>query len=350
MKICSKYFILSIVLSLFFNCQANIWDYRISNEEAAQMTTEADDYIDSIEDGLQDREADAILHALKFHPSELKQFRELSSKAYFPVSDKVNEQELSIILPNEEAKGYLYSSKIKNNKRKRLLIFFHSGGLTMGGYQLTQGFCSNLASTGDIDVVSFDYPLLPEHSLSQIIDYIDNIISYFISNSKKFGVEKKNISIGGSGAGANLVLSSLLSIHETGKELSSIIKSVVLFYPVCNFNLDRTESVRKYGRGYGFDYRLAEAFKAALTEEVATDNGAIYESLSKIKMPPTLIITAERDILFDQQTELIKNLKENGFSVRDIIFEGSVHGFIEDGAQKKAFNKAIELTESFLTE
>lgn len=303
--------------------------YSLTTQEQKQITEEAENWIDDMPEGLQDRLSDAISHASQGFYNEINYFRN--------AADTIGVGKYKVKVKNlsggnlGEIPMRLYSST--NSVNTPLLIYFHGGGWNVGSLETTEKFCRALASYGNIKVISVEYPLAPENAYPGALKECIDAVKFIFARYKDWGVDPKKISLGGDGAGGNLALEVFSNLYN---DVS--IKSLVLYYPMIQTSgeLDPI-SKRKYGRGYGFDSRLWEAFRNTYNRK----NNS-YPDYSNL--PPTLLISAGRDIIIEQE----KNFSYNS-NVTYVQFDGALHGFITDGHQKSAFNKAVALTDYFLT-
>lgn len=304
--------------------------FSLDKKAQQQILNEAENWMDDMPEGLFDRLSDAVNHAQHGFYSEIEYFRNAADTVGIG-KYKVNIKDINGG-KSEEIPMRLYSSY--SNSIKPLLIYFHGGGWTMGSIQTVDKFCRALASEGQVNVVSVSYPLAPEkpypvglNKCVEAVEFIKNNISLFESSQDK-------ISLGGDGAGGNLAL-------ETFQKLPGNIniKSLVLFYPLIQTsgNLD-PKSKKEYGRGYGFDSRLWEAYISAY------QNNSDYYASSK-SLPPTLIISPGKDIIIEE----VKNFSLSDSNITLLEFENALHGFITDGHQNTAFSKAVEFTNLFLS-
>ncbi|MCH5225520.1 MAG: alpha/beta hydrolase [Muribaculaceae bacterium] len=321
-----------LFLSIFLSAMAIVAfadNFTLSPAEQKKITEEAEDWIDDMPDGLQDRLSDAVNHALHGFYSEINYFRNMADTtgiSAFPV--KVSEitagngADIPIRIYSPENK--------KTSSSLPLLIYFHGGGWAMGSISGVDKFCRALAAKGNVIVASVDYPLAPEHPFPAASLKAVEAIEYLAKNSIKWNADANNLSLGGDGAGGNIALTAFNSLPSSIK-----VHSLVLYYPLIQTKgqLDPA-SKRQYGRGYGFDSRLWETFSQAYNAPFSD---------YKRPLPPTLLISAGRDIIISQEKEFagINN-------VRYIEFSGAIHGFITDGQQKTAFKKAVELTDYFI--
>ena len=300
--------------------------FAINKADQEKISNEAEDWMDDMPDGLQDRLSDAVSHAMHGFFSEIQYFRNYSDTTQIG-KYKVNVKD---IYGGESGniQMRLYFSNL--DPKAPLLIYFHGGGWSLGSINTTDNFCRALVSEGNIKVISVEYPLSPENSYPSALISGCEAVEYILNQSKIWSFNLQEVSMGGDGAGGDLVLSIYPKLRRP-----NLIKKLVLYYPLLAGNLN-PELKKKYGRGYGFDSRVWEAFQMSY-------KGDKREYPKQI--PPTLLIGAGRDIIIDK----IESFKLGYDGVTYVEFEGALHGFISDGHQKTAFEKAVEITYKFLT-
>lgn len=307
---------------------------NLTKEEAVKIYNEAENWIDDIPDGLQDRMADAVYHAKRGVTSELQYFRNYN----IPISEDVKDISVidTIAGPDSGIKIRIYSQSYQSTQSpKQLLIYFHGGGWSLGSLNTSDNFCRNLVVRGGIVVVSVDYPLSPENPHPIAVKSALKAFDYIYKNAESFGTRNNLISLGGDGAGGSLALELFESLEENDR--SGEVESIILYYPLFKFsNKSESNSMKTYGRGYGFDTRLWEAFLESY--------GIMGMSEKMNSLPPVLLITAGRDIMIDDQ----KYFTLNNPTVNLIEFKDALHGFITDQHQNTAFEKAVDITNIFL--
>lgn len=301
-----------------------------TERDQAIMTEEADNWIDEMPDGLQDRISDAVNHSMSGFNSEIEYFRNIADTAGVSLY-KVNIENLTPTELNGVSLRF-YKSTL-GPSAKPLLIYFHGGGWSLGSVNTSELFCRALTAKGGVNVVSVEYPLAPEHTSVAIEESCVGAVKYIFENVDKLGSEKSLISLGGDGAGGYLALQSYAKLPD-----QIGIRSLVLYYPILDTKgpLD-ARMKREYGRGYGFDSRLWESFIKVYNGE----DPSFYDK----KLPPVLLIAAGRDILYESE----KNFS-SGNTVNFVSFDGAIHGFLTDNKQKTAFLKAVSITDNFLRE
>lgn len=318
-------FIMSVVAIYAF---ADI--YSLSKEEKYKINEEAENWIDNMPDGLQDKLSDAISHAQQGVLSEINYFRNIADTNGIGLY-KVEVRDISA---NNNAclPVRLYSSNNTQKKEKPLLIYFHGGGWSLGSINTTEKFCRALASEGNVNIISVEYPLAPENPFPAAINKCLETVKYIISNSGEWNFLWNKVSLGGDGAGGNIALEVYNKLPE-----DMLIESLVLFYPLIKtYGELNKDDKRSYGRGYGFDSRLWEEFIEAYNNS---------SEMNYKELPSTLLISSGRDIIIEDSRKLAANFT----NIEYIELEDALHGFITDGNQTTAFNKAVELTDIFLT-
>ncbi|MCH5226247.1 MAG: alpha/beta hydrolase [Muribaculaceae bacterium] len=323
-----RIFITFVAALMSFGCFAS--SYRISAEEQTKMRDEAEDWIDDMPDGLQDRLSDAVNHAIQGMNSEIDYFRNYKDKS--PATGyKVDVKDFQGGLNGNMPMRVYKAQKPASDKAMPLLVYFHGGGWSMGSLDTSDKFCRALADEGNVIVVSVAYPLAPEYPAPAAVTYCKAAMEYISSKAKDWGSDASLVSMGGDGAGGNIAVATYKSLKKKVR-----VKSLVLYYPLLQTNGELEYTLkRKYGRGYAFDSRVWEAFVDAYQDN---------SELNITDLPPTLLISAGRDIVIDKEKELARNK-----NVKYIEFTMALHGFITDGHQTTAFEKAVEFTDVFLT-
>ena len=220
-----------------------------------------------------------------------------------------------------------------------VLLYLHGGGWTVGGIEGSAKFCGNFASESGLDVATLDYRLAPESKAPAALE--DTLNAVKLLQDKGY----KRIYLAGDSAGGNLAACAAL-------KLRTAISGIVLFYPVVSLIPEESGSWQLYGEGFGLDSALMDAFNRsyapgdlANSAEVSPLHAAEFKDY-----PPTLLIAAECDILFDQGKRFIDRLTENGISVRHICVAGALHAFMTYPDMDNAYNEGLTEALNFISE
>lgn len=331
-------------------CAEKTAKVEITESEKASMAIEAEDFIDEINDGRQDQQSDAVVHAMRGQTTDLLNLRK-SRLANSSTGEMISKTDIQ---GDGAARGIsmrLYKSEKSRGKNLPLLIYFHGGGWTIGGLNSCDAFCDSLASTGKMAVLSVDYSLAPENTFPKgLLDCV-SAIEYAFSHAKEWGCSPDRISVGGDSAGGNLAIASVLYRQkESGS--NGKIRSILTFYPVVKAYNDGSESWKRYSRGYGLDGRLMEAFNKAyigngdVNDPLVSPADAGNKELATL--PPLLLVAAERDILADQGKEFVDKVNTAGGKVERVELPGTVHLFITIDGQPTARKKAADIATEFI--
>ena len=154
-----------------------------------------------------------------------------------------------------------------------------------------------------------------------------------------------SIYLAGDSAGGNLAACTAL-------KLRTAISGIVLFYPVVSLIPEESGSWQLYGEGFGLDSALMDAFNCsyapgdlANSAEVSPLHAAEFKDY-----PPTLLVAAECDILFDQCKLFIDRLTENGISARHLCVTGALHAFMTYPDMDNAYNDGLTEALNFISE
>lgn len=310
------------------------------------MRAEADTFLSSMPQGLQDSQADAIIEAMAGYSEELRNVRQSRNT----VHESSPDVEFVQIEGEGNARGIamsLFKPEKPQPKPSPLLVYLHGGGWTFGSINSCAAFCDAVAATGKAIVLAVDYSLAPEKPYPKGLEDCMEAIKMAYAKAAEWGSCSSLVSVGGDSSGGNLALAVALSLMEQPIPLR--LQSLVLFYPVLRAYNDDSASWHKYARGYGLNGRIMEVFNKAYigdldpTEPLISPAHANDTALTQL--PPMLIINAQRDILCDQGKEFAQKYP----NVTRVEFPGAVHLFITVKGQSTAFGKAVKLTADFLT-
>lgn len=324
----------------------------VTAPDSVTMTMQADDFIDSLPDGLQDSQADAVSRAIGGDFSSLIAVRNSRNVAPgYPDAVKVTDIALDLSAGRPTAMRLYRPAAPASDGPLPVVVYLHGGGWAFGSLNSCAEFCASVAATGRAIVLALDYPLVPDHSLADALTASVDGIRYAVTHAAEWGSAPGLVSVAGDSAGGHLALLAAMKYDETSPE--NPIHSIVAIYPVATLDVPdrkdagyRDSSWRRYGRGYGLDSRLMSAFLDAAPSTVDSASREGYDPLKRLstdksKLPPTLIISAERDILLDQARSLAGALAATGTDVRHEVYRGAVHLFITVPGQAAARARAV---------
>lgn len=234
---------------------------------------------------------------------------------------------------------YLPASR---NSPKKIVLYFHGGGWVIGSIQSCSRFCGELAKAADVIVAAAAYRLAPEFPYPAAVNDCREAYLWIQRHAAEYGGDDRCIYAAGDSAGGNLAI--VLALQER-------LCGLMLFYPVT------TVVPRNYGEsweecacGYALDAKLMEAFTEAYVPEILRDNPHVspLESADLSRLPQTLCITAECDVLRDQGRRFCARLRNAGVSVTERCFPGAVHLFVTVAGMDEDFRKGVLECTAFL--
>lgn len=304
------------------------------------MRLEADIFLMRLPTGLQTRQCQAILSAIGGDTTALQDVRAARNAAMSAVPG-VQTQEL-------DAHLRLYTRTPQGDDAAPLLVYFHGGGWTFGSLNSCARFCARFCQRSGASVLAVDYPLAPEHPYPAALDACVEAVKQARLMAKEWGCDPSRIALGGDSSGGNLAIATALRLAAEGvTDLSALL----LFYPVTKVWNDSSPSWRLFGKGYGLDSYLMKAFShayAGSSPQRPLISVALADDEIVRQLPPTLIVSAGRDILADQGEAFAMRLRHLGVKTRHVVFPSAVHLFITMPGQSMAFERAVETAMDFL--
>jgi len=214
-----------------------------------------------------------------------------------------------------------------------VVVFYHGGGFVIGDIDAYDGMCRDLSHRTGRIVVSVGYRLAPEHPFPCAPDDCISALQWVYDHIEDFGGRKDMIYLAGDSAGGNLAAITALTARD---KLPGLLKGQILIYPVTDHYDSATPSYRENARGqrltrnmmiwfWDMYYRDSVLIKAGETRHSLATPLTVRD-LSKL--PPTLVITAEKDPLRDEGIAYADRLREQGVDVQHSLYKGLQHGFI----------------------
>ncbi|WP_026969106.1 alpha/beta hydrolase [Algoriphagus terrigena] len=206
-------------------------------------------------------------------------------------------------------------------------MFFHGGGWVIGDFPTHQRFIRDLVISSGAVAVHVEYSLSPEAKYPVALNECFAATKWVASNGKEIGVDGSRLAVVGNSAGGNLTAAVALKAKaENGPEL----KFQVLFWPVTDANLE-THSYNQFAEDRFLTKNMMRWFWNHYSEP--GQRAEIYASplqatLEELKgLPPTLVQTAENDVLRDEGEAYARKLNEAGVPVSMVRYQGMIHDY-----------------------
>jgi acetyl esterase len=207
-------------------------------------------------------------------------------------------------------------------------MFFHGGGWMLGDFPTNERFVRDLVADSGAAAVFVDYTLSPEVRYPVAINEAYAATKWVAENGAQINVDGKRLAIAGNSVGGNITAAVALMAKAKG---GPALRAQVLFWPVTNANFENA-SYDEFSTGHFLTKNMMKWFWNAYTAD-AKQRQEIYASPlqatpEQLKgLPPTLMQTAEMDVLRDEAEAYARKLDAAGVEVVTTRYSGMIHDF-----------------------
>ncbi|MGX9462701.1 alpha/beta hydrolase [Shewanella sp. A14] len=218
------------------------------------------------------------------------------------------------------------------NKPQKTLVYFHGGGGVIGSINTHDRFCRYLAKHGNMNIISVDYRLAPEHKFPiPICDAIE-AWNYINTNHQQLDINPQHIGVGGDSAGG--YLACILGLHSLQTSLPVQVKVKPAFqfliYPMVDLQ-GLTESYRSFNKQLILTRDLMDYFRLHYLHSLDQVTLPLVSPLLAkdiSESPKSYILTLGYDPLRDDGIAYAQRLKAAGINTQHQHFNDCMHGFI----------------------
>ena len=207
-------------------------------------------------------------------------------------------------------------------------MFFHGGGWVLGDFPTHERLVRDLVANSGAVAVFVNYTPSPEAGYGVAINQAYAATKWVAEHGKDIKVDGKRLAVAGNSVGGNMAAVVALMAKEKG---GPALRSEVLLWPVTDANFE-TGSYNQFANGYFLTKNMMKWFwdsyttDAAKRKEItASPLNATTEQLAGL--PPTLIQTAENDVLRDEGEAYGRKLQAAGVAVTSVRYNGMIHDF-----------------------
>lgn len=206
-----------------------------------------------------------------------------------------------------------------------LFLFVHGGGWIGGDLDTHDALCREIAHGAHCAVLAIDYRLAPENKFPAAFDDTFAAALFALEHADELGCDESRVAIGGDSAGGNLVAASMIALREADRKLPCL---QVLIYPLTDFRLGLPVYNTFSGPEPGPAQleMLAAQYLSNQTDRLDWRASPILADLKGL--PPTVVMTAECDILCDDGETFAGELVKAGVPVSIRRYLGHPHGFL----------------------
>jgi acetyl esterase len=209
------------------------------------------------------------------------------------------------------------------------VVYFHGGGWALGDADTHDRLVREIAHGANAAVIFVEYSRSPEARYPVAIEEGYAVTKWVFETGKMINVDSSRLALAGDSAGGNIAAAVTLLAKERG---GPHLRFQVLFYPVTDARFD-TKSYDQFADGYFLSREAMKWFWGHYAQNTATRDKPTASPLRATaeelrNLPPTLIITAECDVLRDEGEAYAAKLQEAGVPVIATRYPGMIHDFV----------------------
>lgn len=207
-------------------------------------------------------------------------------------------------------------------------MFFHGGGWVLGDFPTHLRLIRDLVVHSGAVAVYVDYSRSPEARYPVAINEAYAATKWVAAHGAEINVDGSRLAVVGNSVGGNMAaVTALMAKDKKGPGL----KLQVLFWPVTNADFD-TRSYLQFPTQRFLTRNMMKWFWDSYIPDAKERSqkyaSPLMGSLEELKgLPPTLIQTAENDVLRDEGEAYGRKLNEAGVNVTLVRYQGLIHDY-----------------------
>lgn len=212
--------------------------------------------------------------------------------------------------------------------RLPVIFYIHGGGWVMGDENTHDRLIRELAVGVDAAVVFPVYEPAPEAQYPEQLNAMFAVLEYIARHGQEYNLSSK-LALAGDSVGGNMA--TVLAMMAKKKGFPEIACQL-LYYPVTSAAM-ATDSYRDFSEGPWLTAKAMAWFWDAYLPDKARRN-EVYASPLNVTandlagLPPTLVITAENDVLRDEGEAYARKLSAAGVKTAALRVNGTIHDFL----------------------
>ncbi|WP_246227470.1 alpha/beta hydrolase [Mycolicibacterium helvum] len=208
------------------------------------------------------------------------------------------------------------------------VMYLHGGGWMSGDAATHDGIVRELAIRSRAAIVCPEYARAPEACYPVALEQAYATAQWLSTDGGKHGLDPCRLAIAGDSVGANLAIAAVLLAVQRS---TVVFRQLVAFTPVIDADFD-TASYRSFAEGFGLRRDVMQFY---WDQYVPDPRDRLRDTVSPLRaatsdlarFPPSLIITAEADVVRDEGEAFAARLREAGARSTAVRYEGTIHGF-----------------------
>ena len=211
-----------------------------------------------------------------------------------------------------------------------VLVYLHGGGWVVGSLATHDPFCRLLSEAAGVIVASVEYRLAPEHPYPAAVEDTLAAVHWAADNAAQWGGNPSRLALGGDSAGANLAAVAANRVCATAE--THALHALLLLYPVTDHPSADHPSYTENATGYGLEANIMRWFWEQYAPGISPNDpdASPLQSQKVPPLPPTLVATAEYDVLRDEGIAYAEKLEAAGVAVKQLHAADMNHNFPVD--------------------
>lgn len=207
------------------------------------------------------------------------------------------------------------------------VFYLHGGRWMFGDADTHAHIVGEIAVKSTAAVVVPEYSRTPEERYPVALEECYATLLWVCANTTKLGLEAKSVALAGDCAGATIAIAlGMLAKARGGPRL----RAQLLYYPPTDATCS-SASHRAFSDGYLLSseeqaWYWEQYCGGDCTSPTVSPLRATREELSGL--PPTMIVTAEADVVRDEGEGFARKLRAAGVDVIALRYLGTVHDFV----------------------
>lgn len=236
-----------------------------------------------------------------------------------------------------------------------VFMFFHGGGWVLGDFPTHERLVRDMVNASGAAAVFVNYQPSPEAHFPVAINQAYEATKWVAEHGADIGVDGKRLALVGNSVGGNMVAAVALQAKQFK---TPAIRYDVMLWPVTDARFD-TASYDQFADGHFLTKNMMKWFWDNYTVSEKDRNNILASPLrattEQLKgLPPTLIQTAELDVLRDEGEAFGRKLDAAGVPVTVTRYNGMIHDYgllnalSQEPTVRTAINQAGEELRSHL--
>lgn len=236
-----------------------------------------------------------------------------------------------------------------------VFMFFHGGGWVLGDFPTHERLVRDMVNASGAAAVFVNYQPSPEAHFPVAITQAYEATKWVAEHGAEIGVDGKRLALVGNSVGGNMVAAVALQAKQFK---TPAIRYDVMLWPVTDARFD-TASYDQFADGHFLTKNMMKWFWDNYTVSEKDRNNILASPLRATTeqlqgLPPTLIQTAELDVLRDEGEAFGRKLDAAGVPVTVTRYNGMIHDYgllnalSQEPTVRTAINQAGEELRSHL--